>query len=84
MKIEKKSQLLKGFNKVKIANEEGYIGCMPNGELVDRREQPKAFPVAANKMFGITEPRCISCNNPKPIMEIINSLCTSCRSTQKQ
>lgn len=38
-------------------NESGYAGCLPNGNIVDRRFYPEAFPVQKNSMFGITEPK---------------------------
>jgi hypothetical protein len=34
----------------------GWGGTLPNGQIVDRREYPEAFPIAKNSMFGIPEP----------------------------
>jgi|GEM_PF-2064105 len=38
-------------------NKSGYAGCLPSGEIVDRREFPKAIPVQANSIFGIPQPK---------------------------
>lgn len=38
-------------------NYTGYAGVLPNGNIVDRRLHPEAYPVAANSMFGIPEPK---------------------------
>ena len=37
--------------------ESGYMGCMPNGNLVDRREHPEAIPVMENQMLGFPKPQ---------------------------
>lgn len=39
------------------ANEAGYAGCMPNGNLVDRREHPEGYEVPANRLFEIAPPK---------------------------
>lgn len=51
----KKLQEAKRYDLIVIAyiNESGYAGCMPNGNIVDRRFYPEAVPVAKNSMFGI-------------------------------
>ena len=38
-------------------NKSGYLGCMPGGMLVDRREHPEASPVQENEMFNIAKPK---------------------------
>lgn len=38
-------------------NQSGYAGINPNGNIVDRREFPKATPIPENKMFGIPKPK---------------------------
>ena len=38
-------------------NYTGYAGVLPNGNIVDRRLNPEAYPVAANSMFGIPAPK---------------------------
>lgn len=35
----------------------GYLGILPNGNLVDRRKHPTAIPVAKNEMFNCPEPK---------------------------
>lgn len=35
----------------------GYSGCLPNGNIVDRRYFPEAIPVKENKLLGIARPR---------------------------
>jgi len=35
------------------ANIEGYVGIMPNGNLVDRRKVPEAMPIVGNPMLNI-------------------------------
>lgn len=67
------------FNKIQKANYGGYAGCLSNGNLVDRRENPEGYPVAENKMFGINKPRCIQCENETHISLLQNSLCPDCR-----
>lgn len=43
--------------KVMEINDSGYAGVLPNGNIVDRREHPKAIPVQKNTMLGIPEPK---------------------------
>jgi len=38
-------------------NQSGYAGCMPNGNIVDRRKFPEAIPVQRNSLFGIPSPK---------------------------
>jgi hypothetical protein len=53
--------------KIHEINQSGYAGCMPNGNIVDRREFPEAIPIQKNSIFGIPEPKklfdlnCIVC-----------------------
>lgn len=35
----------------------GYGGCMPNGNIVDRREHPEAIPIQKNTMLDVPEPK---------------------------
>lgn len=44
---------------VMYINESGYAGCMPSGEIVDRRFFPEAIPVQENSMLGIPKPKDI-------------------------
>jgi hypothetical protein len=37
----------------------GYGGCMPNGNIVDRREHPTAIPLQKNSLLNIPKPRTI-------------------------
>ena len=41
-------------------NQSGYAGINPNGNIVDRREFPKAIPIPENKMFGIPSPKSLT------------------------
>lgn len=34
-------------------NQAGYAGCLPNGNIVDRRLFPDAYPVRENSLLGI-------------------------------
>ncbi len=52
---ERVKLLLKGIE----ISKSGYAGILPNGNIVNRREFPKAFPVEENKMFGIPKPKKI-------------------------
>ena len=72
-------ELLEHFEMIKKANADGYAGCLPNGNLVDRRTEPKAYPIAENSMFGITKPRCVKCEKVTNIDELENSLCKECK-----
>lgn len=45
---------------LKELNASGYAGILPTGQLVDRREHPKAIPVQANSMFGVVKPKKLS------------------------
>lgn len=46
----------KDMIKIMEINDSGYAGVLPNGNIVDRREHPKAMPVQENKMMGIPKP----------------------------
>ena len=37
--------------------EEGYAGMLPNGNIVDRREQPDAVPMQKNNLLNVPEPK---------------------------
>lgn len=39
--------------KIHAANIEGYAGCLPSGQLVDRREHPEAYPIVGNPILNI-------------------------------
>lgn len=54
---EKDKEKLDYFLKIQEINKSGYAGCLPNGNIVDRREHPEATPIAKNSMFGIPEPK---------------------------
>lgn len=71
--------IFKYKEKIDKANREGFAGCMPNGNLVDRRENPEALPVAENRIFEVTAPRCIGCEKVTPMFELQKSLCKDCR-----
>ena len=36
---------------------EGFAGVLPTGEIVDRREHPKAIPMQKNSLLNIPEPQ---------------------------
>lgn len=54
-----KLQEAKRYDLIVIAyiNESGYAGCLPNGNIVDRRFYPEALPVQKNSMLGIPQPK---------------------------
>lgn len=52
-KEKKKEELLK----IVELNKSGYAGCLPNGNIVDRREFPNAIPIQKNSLFGVVEPK---------------------------
>lgn len=35
----------------------GYGGCLPNGNIVDRREYPTAIPLQENELLGTPKPK---------------------------
>lgn len=43
-------------------NQAGYAGCLPNGNIVDRRLFPDAYPVRENSLLGIPKSQKL---NPK-------------------
>lgn len=77
---ERRAKLLENFEKINKANKEGYAGCLPNGMLVDRRENPEAHAIAENSIFNLTKPRCVSCKEQKTVEDLVKSICSSCRS----
>jgi hypothetical protein len=42
---------------VAYINESGYAGCLPTGEIVDRRHFPEATPVQENTLLDIPKPK---------------------------
>lgn len=46
-----------------LLNASGFAGCMPNGNIVDRRYFPEATPIRENKLFGIEKPKRIKLNH---------------------
>ncbi len=76
---KRRALLLENYKKILKANKEGYAGCLPNGNLVDRREHPEAYPIAENSMFHITKPRCVCCNRQSTVEELKESLCKVCQ-----
>ena len=50
-------EFLKHFEWHEKVKAEGYLGILPSGELVDRREHPNAMPMAENSMFNIPKPK---------------------------
>jgi hypothetical protein len=50
---------MKGLEVIKS----GYAGVLPNGNIVDRREHPKAIAIPANPLFGTPKPQEVApCN----------------------
>jgi hypothetical protein len=43
--------------KIHEINQSGYAGILPSGQIVDKREFPKAIPVPENKLLGIPKPK---------------------------
>jgi hypothetical protein len=58
MKTEDEEKL-KELRKILELNKTGYVGMMPNGMLVDRREHPEAIPVQKNVLLGVVKPKKI-------------------------
>ena len=54
-----KLQEAKRYDLIVIAyiNESGYAGCMPTGEIVDRRLFPEAYPIRENSLLNIPKPK---------------------------
>ena len=48
-----KAALLKSLDAIKS----GYVGVMPDGKIVDRREIPSAQPIPANPLMETPEPK---------------------------
>lgn len=42
---------------MELLNASGWAGCLPNGNIVDRRYFPEALPIQENSMFGIAKPK---------------------------
>lgn len=51
-----------------LLNASGFAGCLPNGNIVDRRYFPEAIPVQKNSMFGVSEPKEIEENKSKTLV----------------
>jgi hypothetical protein len=54
-----KEEKLKALRKIIELNKTGYAGVLPNGNIVDRRDHPKAIPVQKNDLFGVPEPNSL-------------------------
>lgn len=54
---QRKKEFLEWHEKHEKVKSEGYAGILPNGNLVDRREFPKAIPLQENEMFNIPKPK---------------------------
>lgn len=50
---ERVKELRNGIDLIKS----GYAGVLPNGNIVDRREYPKAIPCQENPLFGTPKPK---------------------------
>jgi hypothetical protein len=48
---------LDALKKIRELTAAGWAGVMPNGNLVDRRENPNAIPVPKNSLLGVPEPK---------------------------
>lgn len=42
---------------IDLLNASGFAGCLPDGNIVDRRYHPDAVPVAKNSLFGVEGPK---------------------------
>lgn len=51
------------FLLIAYINESGYAGCLPNGNIVDRRIYPEAIPVQENSLLGIPKPKQLTKEN---------------------
>jgi hypothetical protein len=54
---EKKKIFLEHIKKHEELKASGYMGMLPNGNIVDRREFPKAIAVQENSLFNIPKPK---------------------------
>ncbi|HJV19303.1 MAG TPA: hypothetical protein VJ499_04915 [Flavisolibacter sp.] len=61
MTEEQKNKLIaagrKDLIEIHEINQSGYAGCLPNGNIVDRRKYPNAVPIQKNSLLGIPEPK---------------------------
>lgn len=55
----KQEERLKELLKIKDVIKSGYAGVMPNGNIVDRRENPTAIPIQENPLFNTPKPKPI-------------------------
>jgi len=46
-----------------LLNASGFAGCMPNGNIVDRRYFPESTPISENKLLGIEKPKIMQLNH---------------------
>lgn len=60
-----KEEAIKMGEWIKELNASGYAGCTKNGTIVDRRENPDAYPIKENSFFGIVKPKQLD-NEPHP------------------
>jgi len=49
--------MVEGLTMIVELTKSGYAGTLPNGNIVDRREHPEAYPMAENPMLGIAKPK---------------------------
>lgn len=54
---EKVNYMLERHAQIQRWVREGFAGVLPNGEIVDRREFPKAIPMQKNALLGVPEPK---------------------------
>lgn len=52
-----KTALIQEARRIKEIQDAGYLGVMPDGKLVDRREFPEAIAMQENSLLGTPEPK---------------------------
>lgn len=57
--ITDKERLIE-FERIIELSKSGYGGTLRNGNIVDRRQFPEAYPIQENSMFGVPKPKDIS------------------------
>lgn len=45
---------------IDLLNASGFAGCLQNGNIVDRRYRPDAYPIHKNSIFGVVPPKEIT------------------------
>ena len=57
--IERRKLFLQWHEQYEKIKAEGFAGCLPNGDLVDRLEYPDAIPLQENSLLNIPKPQTL-------------------------